>query len=188
METDGGGWTVFQRRQHGSVNFQRNRIEYIRGFGNVSGEYWLGLAKIHRLTVYDDFRPELRVDVGDFDGNAKYEHYDEFYISGPSGYNIYIGHPSGTAGDSLAHHNTIPFSTPDHDVDKSTSRNCALQDEGAWWFNNCQHSHLNGKYYYGKVPFDKGIIWETWKTDYYSLKQAEMKIRPSRLIWKQKDN
>ncbi|XP_052233337.1 ficolin-1-like [Dreissena polymorpha] len=41
MDTDRGGWTIFQRRFNGSVDFYRNFSDYENGFGNVAGEYWL---------------------------------------------------------------------------------------------------------------------------------------------------
>ena len=50
MDTDDGGWTVFQRRMDGSVDFYLNWIDYENGFGDLNGKFWLGLSKIHRLT------------------------------------------------------------------------------------------------------------------------------------------
>ena len=79
METDGGGWTVFQRRQDGSVDFYRYWTDYENGFGNLTGEFWLGLSKIHRLTK--EGSNTLRVDLGDFEGNTAYANYSTFNVS-----------------------------------------------------------------------------------------------------------
>ena len=48
-ETNGDGWTVFQRRQDRSVNFYHNCVDYEEGFVNLIGEFWLGVSKIHHL-------------------------------------------------------------------------------------------------------------------------------------------
>ena len=78
MTTSGGGWTVFQRRFDGSVDFYRGWQDYKQGFGNLSGEYWLGLDKIHRMTNIS--QNELRIDMEDISGNSAYAHYDLFTV------------------------------------------------------------------------------------------------------------
>lgn len=73
METDGGGWTVFQKRQDGSVNFYRPWIEYKNGFGNLRSEFWLGNEKLHHLLSQG--RYEMRMDMEDFDNQTRYVKY-----------------------------------------------------------------------------------------------------------------
>ena len=76
--TAGGGWTVFQKRQDGSVDFWREWDDYKRGFGNLNGEYWLGLDKIHRLTTSGSYK--LRVDLGDNYGKKAFAEYRSFTV------------------------------------------------------------------------------------------------------------
>ena len=84
---------------------------------------------------------------------------------------------SGTAGDSLSIHDGKPFSTRDQDNDGS-GEHCAKKFHGAWWYNRCHQSNLNGKYHYTNAsPFSVGVNWIGFKGYEYSLKKTEMKMR-----------
>lgn len=73
----------------------------------------------------------------------------------------------------------MQFSTKDRDNDDTPSTHCAQWVLGAWWYANCHKSNLNGLYLNGTNElYAKGINWKTWKGYYYSLKRAEMKMRP----------
>ena len=170
--TDNGGWLVIQRRNDGSVDFYRGWEEYKVGFGEISKEFWLGNEVIHELTTTAQ---ELRVDLSDFSGNTAYAKYQSFSIgSEAEKYKLSFNGYSGTAGDSLNYHNGRPFSTKDRDNDL-TSGSCAQSQKGAWWYNNCHHSNLNGIYYHSDST---GVTWYHWKNKWESLKKTEMKIRP----------
>ncbi|XP_048588727.1 ryncolin-1-like isoform X2 [Nematostella vectensis] len=176
--TDGDGWTVLQRRQDGSVDFYLGWADYKRGFGNETGEFWLGLDKIHLLTSQTN--TTVRVDLMDWAGATKYAVYDHFAVSAENrNYVLTLGSYSGTAGDSLSYHRGMPFSTKDQDHDTYNS-NCAVMRKGAWWYWSCNNSNLNGKYFQGgKASNSDGINWGTWKNYSYSFKRSEMKIRPA---------
>ena len=95
QKTAGGGWTVFQKRQDGSVDFYRPWDDYKRGFGNLNGEFWLGLDKIHRLTVSGSYK--LRVDVEDLQGSTAFAEYSSFAVTSERvKYKLSLGSYSGT--------------------------------------------------------------------------------------------
>ncbi len=176
MVTDGGGWTVFQRRFNGLVDFYRNWQDYKHGFGYVTGEYWLGLEKIHRMSATANY--ELRVDIQDFEGNRAYAKYNQFQISDEqSSYKLLIGSYQGTAGNSLSHHNDTPFSTSDRDNDNHPALHCASHFSGCWWHNSCFDSNLNGLYRRSALVNDRSMIWQHWKNNHEALKISEMKMR-----------
>ena len=103
QKTAGGGWTVFQKRQDGSVDFYRGWDDYKRGFGNLSGEFWLGLEKIHRLTASSSYK--LRVDLEDTNSQTLFAEYSSFAVASKnSKYQLSLGSFSGglTAGSGVS--------------------------------------------------------------------------------------
>ncbi|GIY56936.1 hypothetical protein CDAR_86581 [Caerostris darwini] len=110
MDTDGGGWTVFQRRKDGSVDFLRQWKDYKYGFGNIGGEFWLGNENLYLITHQDLY--ELRVDLEDFDGGKGFAVYDGFAVgSEKEKYMLKFVGPlrAGDAGDGMTYHASIPF-------------------------------------------------------------------------------
>uniref|UniRef100_A0A671X1H7 Microfibril associated protein 4 n=1 Tax=Sparus aurata TaxID=8175 RepID=A0A671X1H7_SPAAU len=178
MDSQEGGWTVFQRRMDGSVNFYRAWDQYKMGFGSAAGEYWLGLENLFHLTLRK--RYELLVDMEDFEGNQVFARYSSFSVSPESyGYRLHVsGFTDGGAGDSLSPHSGQKFSTFDKDQDVSDF-NCARKYLGAFWYNNCHHTNPNGVYRWGAdgTLYGVGVEWSHWKGSDYSLKSISMKIR-----------
>ncbi|XP_029893561.1 angiopoietin-related protein 7-like isoform X2 [Aquila chrysaetos chrysaetos] len=181
MDTEGGGWTVIQRRQDGSVDFNRTWNEYKEGFGDLNGEFWLGNENIHKLTSQGDY--SLRIDLEDWNNKHKHAFYQVFSIEDEANYyRLHVDGFSGTVEDSFAwYHNKRSFSTPD------SGNICAEISHGGWWYHQCFFSNLNGVYYKGgrysiknrKILGPDGIVWYSWKdTDYYSLRKVVMMIRP----------
>ncbi|KAM4678211.1 fibroleukin [Discoglossus pictus] len=191
MESMGGGWTVVQMRKDGSVSFNRTWNEYKTGFGNLSGEFWLGNDKLHLLTKSSNM--ELRIELEDFKATREYAKYEQFYVANEYlKYRLSVSGYSGTAGDALHfskqyNHDQKFFTTPDKDNDRYPSGNCGAYYSSGWWFDACMSANLNGKYYekdYKGVR--NGIFWGTWHgvadEQLHSFRQAfksvKMMIRP----------
>ncbi|KAJ8311579.1 hypothetical protein KUTeg_010934 [Tegillarca granosa] len=177
MTTVGGGWTVFQRRFNGKTDFYRTWNAYKQGFGNASEEYWLGNDKIHLLTSLNSYR--LRVDLEDFKGVHKYASYTTFSVGSEStGYRLHVNGYSGTAGEALMAHSGYKFTTKDKDQD-TYKDNCALVYNGAWWYNKCYSSNLNGWYVRSTKENSSSLNWYYFHKipRHIPLKTSEMKIK-----------
>nr|XP_033815003.1 fibroleukin [Geotrypetes seraphini] len=192
METLGGGWTVLQKRQDGSTNFNRTWADYKNGFGNLSNEFWLGNDRMHLLTKSNDM--QLRIELEDFKGVKEYAKYKQFYVANEYlKYRLTVGGYDGSAGDALHfskkyNHDQKFFTTPDKDNDKYPSGNCGAYYSSGWWFDACMSANLNGKYYHKDYKgVRNGIFWGTWYSvsDVHpngfreSFKSVKMMIRPN---------
>uniref|UniRef100_A0A1A9WDG5 Fibrinogen C-terminal domain-containing protein n=1 Tax=Glossina brevipalpis TaxID=37001 RepID=A0A1A9WDG5_9MUSC len=176
----GGGWTVIQKREDGSEDFQRNWVDYKSGFGNVLGEFWIGLDKLHALTTTQG-RQELLIILEDYRGNTKYALYDAFEVGSESErYKLKLGAYSGDVGDSLRYHENGYFHTKDND----RTRNCVRDYKGGWWYKNCLRTNPNGLYYRSEnatLPAS-GIYWKSFIDAEHSLKSIKMMIRPKSYV------
>nr|XP_017012133.2 angiopoietin-related protein 1-like [Drosophila takahashii] len=179
------GWLTIQKRFDGSEKFARNWNNFKKGFGNIMGEFFIGLERLHVMT---EARPhELYISLGMVNGSKAYAHYDDFKIASEE--ELYelksLGIYSGTAGDSLTYHKNKRFSTFDRKNDEHV-HNCANGENGGWWYKSCSQSRLNGKFYKEGHTHDNktnGISWGSWHNyDFnYSLTFVEMMIRPKTL-------
>ncbi|XP_060534943.1 ficolin-2-like [Cylas formicarius] len=181
MESTGGGWLVIHNRHEGSQDFYLGWEEYKNGFGNLAGEFWLGLENVYRLTGRTVH--ELLVELVDVNKIKTSAHYAVFGIgSEAEGYSLkLLGGYQGDAGDSLAYHAGSRFTTKDKDQDGWFEGNCAMSHRGAWWYRACDTSNLNGAYAPGDLPDAntyQGMYWRDFRGPQYGLLQARMMIRP----------
>ncbi|GBN26457.1 Techylectin-5A [Araneus ventricosus] len=103
MDTDGGGWTVIQRRGNFSRPtdyFFKDWSSYKVGFGDIEKDFWLGNDNIYVLT--NQRLSSIRFDLQAVDGEKRHAHYDDFWIEDESNkYRLHIEGYSGDAGDSM---------------------------------------------------------------------------------------
>ena len=171
--TDGGGWLVVQRRQDGSVDFNRGWVDYEEGFGSLTGEFWYGLHPLHCLTNQGQW--QLRIDFTFTNGTKSYLSYTNFSV-GPasSQYQLSISGFTGITYNPFTSLNGMKFTTKDRDNDKYSRGNCAInvdgRDSGGWWYKFCSHIQPNHQY---KSSFSI-LLNRKW----HSLSFIEMKIKP----------
>jgi ficolin len=178
MTTDGGGWTVFQKRIDGSVSFERGWADYKTGFGDLNGEFWLGNDYLHRFTT--GYFYMMRIRIHDWAGSMVYAEYPVFTVGDEtSNYMLTLKGPyKGDDGNAMSAHNSRSFSTFDRDNDVSAS-NCAADHKGGFWFTSCIENGANPNgAYLGNVINQEGIVWKSWKNSFENVKTVQMMLRP----------
>lgn len=185
--TADGGWTVIQRRQDGSVDFDQLWPAYQSGFGSLDGEFWLGLEKMHAVVRDADY--VLKIQFSDWREDAASVLYP-FHLGGEgSNYALRLLRPATEGLESALTPDPagLPFSTRDRDHDRRSDANCAKQLSGGWWFSDCGLSNLNGRYFQSPPPLQRhqrkqGVFWKTWRGRYYPLKTTSMMVGPAHMM------
>jgi len=205
-DTLGGGWLVVQRRGHyeNPPNFfDRTLPDYLRGFGDPAGEFWLGLETLRALTAAEPH--ELLVVVADEQGTVRYARYRHFHLSADGQYSLHVDGYSGNAGDGLLASSGLAFSTMDADRDGSFFRHCAKERSGGWWHSGqggvcTSAANLNGLSFRGPIcpssecKPERGVVWPAARREQRGLwrppeqtpmttrtwTKARMMIRPTR--------
>ncbi|KAK7076904.1 Angiopoietin-related protein 7 [Halocaridina rubra] len=178
----GGGWTVMLARQYSQhpVDFNATWQQYKEGFGDITGEFWIGNEVLHALTK--EVPHQLRALLTDWDGNLKTATWKYFKVgSEGDGYRLGVGdyqkgNEGSEAGDALRHHNNHTFSTHDRDGD-ADENHCARLHGGGWWYFRCYTANPTGKALLSHEEHVAGMIWRPIDTK-KSLKSITMMIRP----------
>ncbi|KYO34499.1 angiopoietin-related protein 4 isoform B [Alligator mississippiensis] len=161
-----GAWTVIQRRVDGSVDFDQLWEAYKNGFGDLNGDFWLGLEKIY--SIVQNRRYNLLIELEDWEGEKQLIQFLFSLGEENTAYTLsLLGPVSGELENAVGDFRQLPFSTRDQDHDLKADTNCAKHLSGGWWFSSCGHANLNGKYF-RSIPRQRherkqGIFWKTWK-------------------------
>ena len=79
------------------MDFYRDWSDYKVGFGDVNGEFWLGLDKLHRLS--NSGQNILRIDLMHFYGSTAYAEYGSFSVASEAdNYKLNVGDFQGKYG------------------------------------------------------------------------------------------
>uniref|UniRef100_A0AAZ3RPI5 Fibrinogen C-terminal domain-containing protein n=1 Tax=Oncorhynchus tshawytscha TaxID=74940 RepID=A0AAZ3RPI5_ONCTS len=140
----------------------------------TSGEFWLGLIKIHSLAGQGD--SILRIELEDWKEDRRSVEYQFTMEGAQAHYTLHLTHLSGDLPNAMGNHTR--FSTKDRDNHQDS--NCAKNYTGGWWFNACGDTNLNGRYMWlrskGRSMRRKGIQWKPLGIS-YSLKTTKISIR-----------
>ncbi|XP_076790744.1 angiopoietin-related protein 3 isoform X2 [Arvicanthis niloticus] len=176
----GSPWTLIQHRKDGSQNFNETWENYKKGFGNLDGEFWLGLEKIYAIVQQSNYI--LRLELQDWKDSKHYAEYTFHLGNHETNYSLHVTEIAGSIPKALPEHRDLMFSTWDHRA--KGQLHCPGSYSGGWWWNDiCGENNLNGKYNKprtkSKPERRRGIYWRPQSGKLYSIKSSKMMLQPT---------
>ncbi|XP_056388878.1 angiopoietin-related protein 3 [Hyla sarda] len=176
--TTEAAWTVIQRRTDGAMDFNQTWEDYAKGFGDLRGEFWLGLQKIFSLSQQADYI--LHIELQDWKNNVRFVEYLFTLGNQDSSYTLQLSQVLGNIPSALPEYTPLPFSTGDH---HSQHLKCPAETStGGWWKSSCGGTNLNAKYVKprsrvkGERRRGQGLSWKPEKGRMYSLRSTKMML------------
>jgi len=165
------------QQNDGSGGFNRPWAEYKVGFGQPSGNYWLGNDLLSQLTA--NYRYKLRFDLQqNSTGNWYYAEYSWFRVlSEAHDYTLLVTGYSGNARtDRFGSQNGAKFST----IERGRGSGCAAELEGGFWYRSCDTCGVNaarstGNFYWSGLP--RRDYWRDTEARYLQLSRMWLKCK-----------
>ncbi|XP_069142565.1 fibrinogen-like protein 1-like protein [Argopecten irradians] len=129
------GWTVIHNRQSGNVNFEaKTWSDYKYGFGDILGDYWIGLDKLHLLTQTGaTVRLHMVFDTME---NMTLTHYDFKVGKESTNYTMHVSSNFDSSLDMSPSFSGLYSSSGAtfYTTDRESYWACA-SSYGAWWYS-----------------------------------------------------
>ncbi|XP_045137243.1 tenascin-N-like [Portunus trituberculatus] len=176
METDGGGWTVFLKRQQQpyQLDFNRTWEEYQAGFGDPYMEYWLGLEMLHVMTYGRMY--SVRLDLETTEQKEEYTTFPNIKVeSEDEKYKVILAGREGGSPQTkycFRYWSYKLFTSIDRDYDSYYRGNCANEQGGGWWYTNCRYfnpTSIYGEHIELTCPYSVQL----------NVTRLQLKIRPT---------
>jgi len=146
------------QQNDGSGSMNRSWSEYKVGFGDPSGNYWLGNDLLSQLTANNRYKLKFDLQSRD-DNNWYYAEYSTFRVlSEADNYELQVGGFSGNVNDDAFNsHRGMMFTTYDRDNDPHRSNCAPILGGGFWYPGNCGWCRVNaarstGRFYWYGLP------------------------------------
>ncbi|XP_070134218.1 angiopoietin-related protein 4-like isoform X3 [Drosophila bipectinata] len=132
----GAGWIKVYNKFNDLENFNRTYDEYINGFGDPKGPWFIGLKKLHILT---NWKPhEVYID------HTRFGERCETFVVGDKSEGYMLKKLDGCTGDTEKFDliQGTKFSTYDRDEDRNPNKNWAKELGFGWWWQRSGSKYI----------------------------------------------